>query len=345
MTRSLIMFVSCLLIASMPVRAEIDYPAINIALAKQIFVPAFTELDRVTKAQSDLWGEACRPSLTVTIDDLRNAFHNVSDRWADVFHWNIGPITLYLRRDRFYHWPERRNSIGKGLNKLLADKNAKKLEVAYFEKISVALQGMPALERLLFENTNVLDDQWACRVGQAIADNLARISADTIAEWHEEVVDRLQSGREHDEYFSEPSDFLNRVFNELATGYAIITDQKIRTVLGTTAQKAKPRLLENRRSQRFLRNLRRNVDALFNAQRLINTYIPAHEAREMDKAFLKTEKLLKTLKPFEPSLTDDIERAKIRTFIASLKNVRDLMARSYVNDLELVVGFNSLDGD
>ncbi len=345
MMRFLALFVSCFLLISSPARADLDYQAIDIRLSQQVFEPAFSRLSQSASAQARLWDAACRQGSEPPIDDLRQAFHQVSDNWADVFHWNIGPITHFLRRDRFYHWPERRNSIGKSLSRLMASKDPSKLQVERFKKASVAVQGLPALERILFEKSDVLQDPWACQIGQAIALNLAAISNEVLSAWRQDVAAPLQAGTANPDFFEEPIDFLNRVFNELTTGYAIIVDQKILPVMGSELTKAKPNLIENRRSQRFFRNLNHNVQALFSTQRLLNSYLSTETAAKLDTAFQASERALKDMNTFENLIRTPEGRTKIQDFVASLKVAQDLTTKAYADELGLTVGFNSLDGD
>ena len=63
----------------------------------------------------------------------------------------FGPASDEFRFERMSYWPERKNATGKALTLLLAGKGDEGLGEAQFAKTSAAGQGLPALERLLFE--------------------------------------------------------------------------------------------------------------------------------------------------------------------------------------------------
>ncbi|NQV98767.1 MAG: imelysin family protein [Rhodospirillales bacterium] len=345
MTRFSTLILACALFAASPARSEIDYRPINVAITDEVIIPAFTQLDQTAAQQAALWAVACQAPSETTVSQLKTAFHEVSDAWANLFHWSIGPITLYLRRDRFYHWPERRNSIGKGLAALLAVNDEAKLAPERFKKASVAVQGLPALERLLFTETDVSQNPWACKIGQSITANLAAIASEVIVEWTDDIRGKLERGEAHMDYFSEPSDFVNRVFNELSTGYAMIKEQKILAVLGASAEKAKPLLLENRRSGRFMRNLNLNVKALFQAQAVLARSLPDSGIAAMADRQKKLLRLLDGLGSDDAAFTNPDHRDRVLAFTSALGEARDAMEKAYVSHLGLTIGFNSLDGD
>ncbi len=345
MFRSIFIFLIVCCLGALPVRAEINAVPVNVAVATEVLIPAYQELAEKTKHQHQVWDAACAKPDAAEYQGLRMAYHQVADSWARIFFWNLGPMTLYLRRDRFYHWPERRNSINKSLSALLASKEAAKLEPARFAKASVAVQGLPALERILFDRKDVLTNPWTCAVGKTIAANLMDISHETLKEWQEEVLPRLQDGTYHPDYFTQPIDFLNRVFNEVLTGYTILKDQKILPVLGSSAAKVRPFLAEGRSSDRFMRNLEINLQALAEVDQVIGRFLPEQVAAQLHRQLQEGQTRLKAIGPIKEGLTHSEIRAKIKDFVETLSVVRDDIANSYVEHMGLTMGFNALDGD
>lgn len=325
--------------------AQDRYVAINTALAEEIFLPNYAVLKSAALKQMETWNATCTQPHPGHIKTLKKTFHQTMDAWAMVFHWNLGPITHYLRSDRLYHWPERRNAIGKSLSRLLQDRDPDKLKPDAFAKTSVANQGLPALERLLFGTIDISKNRRACDIGKAISANIYTIANSVDGEWRTDITPRLKEGKAHPDFFIEPSDFTNRIFNELMTGFQIIRDQKILAPLGSQAEKAKPNLLENRRSARFERNLKINLQALQETHQVIRRFLSKTPANDLDSAFKDSRSRLLAIGAFSSALNENEGRELITEFLSSLDLIRDRMSDAYVSDLGLVIGFNALDGD
>ncbi len=339
---ALTILVLCLV--ALPARAEPDYVAINTAIAEEVMIPAYARLAEATQAHAEDWRKACAGE-GVGRDTLKTSYHTVADAWAESFHWNFGPVTLLLRRDRFYHWPERRNAVLKSLNKLFADETPEKLELQNFAHISVAAQGLPAMERMLFEHTDTLDKSWNCKVAQTIAANMEEMAGGIVKEWRDDVLPVMKRGEEHPIYFSGPKETLNKTFTDLLTGYAIIKDQKILPVMGSSAQKAKPALVEARRSNRFARNLKHNLQTLFATDAIMARYLPEAEARDLAQKREAVMAQALVLPDFGEAVYDQQGRAQYKAFVDALSSLRTDMFSAYTKHLGVVVGFNSLDGD
>jgi len=344
MVHAVLLFSGILLFAT-TANAESDYKRINTALVEEVLIPAYSRLSQETEHQERLWTNLCAGTNVIKVDAVRRAFHQTSDAWAAVFNWDVGPMTLLLRRDRFYHWPERRNAIDKGLTKLLSAQDQRKLEPSVFAGASVAVQGLPALERLLYGPSDVTQDDWACRVGQAIVRNLNAIAQGAVNEWRDDVFGFIQRGEPHPIYFGDPRETSNSFFTGLLTGYAIIKDQKLLPVLGESAQKAKPNLTEGRRSGRFLRNLRLNMEGLFRVDQVFATHLPPDAAVTLAADKEDLLRSLEQLEPLETSVYDPVQRDRYAGVIRNLTSYRASIIQLFTTHLGVKVGFNSLDGD
>src|SRR5205823_7679797 len=86
-------------------------------------------------------------------DEARDAYRRTADAWTEIEFVRYGPISDDFRVDRLNYWPERKNATARGLAALLTKEGSADLAPARFAENSVAVQGLPALERLLFEGT------------------------------------------------------------------------------------------------------------------------------------------------------------------------------------------------
>lgn len=259
MRKILLSVVICLGLG-VPGRAMAEPPAadeIAVRMVSDYVIPHYADLAVATEMQRRSWQDGCDDPET-----LRAAYHDVADAWAGTYFWNTGPITLLLRHDRFYHWPERRNAVGRGMTALLASEDEARLAPQHFATDSVAVQGLAALEYLLFSKANVQNNDYACKVGQAIAVNLNEIAQGTAVEWQDKVLPLLEAGQPHPLYFDDAQELANNLYTDYLAGFTIIKDQKVLAVMGASADQARPKKAEAARSDRSLRNIIVNLDGL-----------------------------------------------------------------------------------
>ncbi|MGB0747886.1 MAG: imelysin family protein [Magnetospiraceae bacterium] len=326
------------------VRAE-DPVALALRVAEDAVIPGYDALAAATAEQVTVWQTMCAEKQGDGLARLRSAYQKVADGWAGVYFWQFGPIEGFLRKDRFYHWPERRNATAKGVGQLLANADPAVLEADRFAKTSVAAQGLPALERLLFGKDSVLNSDRACALGTAIAVNLDRIAQGTAADWRSEILPALKANQGHDYYFEAPEEVINRLVTDILTGFTIIKDQKLLPVMGPSLDKARPKKAEAWRSGRPLRNIRANVASLFKAAAVVGRDLPAEDLARLQTLQEAVLAALTTGDDLAAMVADPARRADLTAFLQSLDAYRASLIDSLTTHLGISVGFNSLDGD
>lgn len=321
--------------------AKVEYSEQDLAreIVSSVVLPAYDQLAEAASTQSAVWANGCS-----NVEALKAAYQNTADAWAAVFNWTSGPASLLLRRERFYYWPERKNEISRAMRRLMATEAPEKLEEAAFAKTTVAVQGLPALERLLFEGTDVSSNAWACSVGKAIVGNLNNIATGLQSDWQGSMSEAVEAGK-HPIYFETLEGLLSEFYTELLTGYSIVKDQKVLSVMGSSAQKARPMRLEARRSGRFEKNLGLNLAAMGNMEASFAKFLPDADAKALTDSGAAMRACVADLPPFAEGVYDDGTRAAIMACMDKLTQHRAAMADNINRNLGLQAGFNRLDGD
>ena len=112
------------------------------------------------------------------------------DDWQSLQWLRAGPAERFLRYYRFQIWPDRHGTVARQIRKLLRDETINVLDEKRFVQSSVAIQGLPAMEWLLFEQEQT--DQafvyngsptFRCHFLKAISANLKNISSGLLADW------------------------------------------------------------------------------------------------------------------------------------------------------------------
>ncbi len=309
----------------------------SLKVTTDFVLPAYEKFAKEASSQAKVASQTCNK------EDLKKAYQKTADAWAAVQHINFGPITLLLRRDRLYHWPERRNAVAKGLNKLLSTKNDSLLETDKFTNTSVAVQGLPALERILY--TDMFEDEYSCRIAKAIALNIAEIANGAITDWNKTLVN-IQEGKAHPFYFENMDEVAIRLFTEMLTGFQMISDQKLALPMGSSLKKANGKRAEAWRSNRSTRYIQQNSLALMAMAKPFMTFLPDDVTKEVQVRFFNFSTAANNLPlSIKDAVKNEGERAKLSKFSEEIKVTRNLLVETFTKHLGLTVGFNSLDGD
>jgi uncharacterized protein len=247
-----------------------DYQSFNVKFAAATVVPAYRALAQKTSEQAVVLERFCREPDAAGLGVARAAFHATMDAWMGIQHVTWGPVQIAFRRERFYYWPERRGEVDRALAGLVARRDADALEPGAFAKQSVAVQGLPALERLLFADDAQAGfakgdaaGRYRCALALAIGRNLASIASEVAGEWQAKVLPALAAGGSI--YFAGPKAATKLFLTDLQNLVQAVSDLKLQPVLGASLETARPDLAESRRSGRASRNIVENLEA---AQRM-----------------------------------------------------------------------------
>jgi predicted lipoprotein len=333
------------------------YAALNKAAIEKHIQPRYDALVTATAGLDAAAKAYCAAPATRPITDLQAAFGQTMDAWQDIQHVRFGPIDWFFRSQRFAFWPDPRNTIGKQMAELLSKHQSGSVDPELLAKGSVATQGLPALERLIFgEDANKLksgtDAAYRCRYVEAIAINLAQIAKETQAAWREggdkAFATVMQDASKPDAPYREPQEATLELFKALYLAVELAADHKLARPLGAALKDARPRLSESWRSERSLRNIQRNLAA---AQDLyLNSFSPAVPDKAVDTAirdgFARSVTAANTIKvPLETAVQDAKTRPQAEALVAELLGLKKLLGDRLPPTLDIPVGFNALDGD
>jgi hypothetical protein len=328
-----------------------DYGAFNQGYARAVVTPAFkkvaVETAKLAQAADDFANAPSQDGFAA----LRVAFDSVSDAWMHAEFFRSGPLGEEQRSERFLYWPERRNIVDKQLAALLASPDPHALSPTQFAHATVAVQGLPALERLLYgDNARQIlssgaEQKARIAVLQAIAHNLEILAREIAVAW--EKASAQPAAFSHD-----PTEATTQAYGDVLTEIQIIADRKVSAVLGKEIDKARPYNAEQYRAGRSLQNIRTNLDALKAAvlgPDGFATLIPPDQVAfkdEIAKAFDATIAAAASVpEPLDAAVADADKRKSVDTLLAAANALRALMSQKVPSVLGLTVGFNSMDGD
>jgi hypothetical protein len=329
---------------------------IALAVADQFVIAAYRTLQQATDAQEKTWTAFAAKRESGDFQSLRTAYNAAADAWAGAQLIKTGPITLFLRYDRFAYWPEARNATQRALDQLLSSKNPKDLTTESLAHDSVAGQGLTALERLLFDGDNPAaalkapgrDGEWRTQVGAGIARNLNGIAREVLSDWTapDGVRAAIAANKGWKNLFADAPEAARLLLTDLVAGFKLMHDVKLLPVLGANADVAKPKSAEAWRSGRTQRDLKLNLVAAQGLEKAFAAGAPAAHRNKFDQLFANAGKAVDAM-PADvgEAAADPKRRPRVDAGRAAIKAVQTEIAATLPGDVGVTLGFNSLDGD
>jgi len=236
------------------------------------------------------------------------------------------------------------------------------LEPERFATTTVGVQGLPALERLLFEDDALTElsgpgAAFRCGLFAAISNNLETIARDVVAGWTEgdnAFLARIEHPSEDDEELPSGRDAAGRLLNDLLTTTIAMRDMKLLAPLGSSLAKAKGQQAEYWRSGQSIAVLAANLEgwrALFGTDQGLGGMLAAQPngKKVADDVIATADHATKALAeitlPLDQAVADAEQRKLVEAFAVQLVKLRDLLAGPVTTTLNIPVGFNALDGD
>ena len=119
--------------------------------ARQDFIlPGYMRLQlRVKQLRARTVG-LCEAPTPLHLKAARGAYLGTIDAWGRVEMITFGPIAEHNRLERIFFWPDRKGIGLRQVRRLLANSRGDPLSAEALAKMSVAVQGLTALEVLLY---------------------------------------------------------------------------------------------------------------------------------------------------------------------------------------------------
>ena len=295
--------------------------------------------------------------------NAQQQFAALTAAWARIQYISFGPIFEHQRAFRIEYWPDKRNVVGRQLAEVLKKQDHAALEPERFATTTVGVQGLPALERLLFGDDALvtLKAALAPLSAAACSPRSATISRPSRATWWPAgpkailaFLSRIEHPSADDEELPSGRDAAGRLLNDLLTATIAMRDMKLLAPLGTSLAKAKRQNAEYWRSGQSVAMLAANLEgwrALFLADQGLGALLAAQPdgkptADELTAAVDQASSALQQVTlPLDKAVADPAQRKLVEAFAAQLIKMRDLLAGPVTTKLNLPVGFNALDGD
>jgi predicted lipoprotein len=324
-------------------------------------VPRIEMFSKSAGTLSDAVGQVCeRHGEDASIEAARDVYAETVRAWAGLDFIRFGPVTREHRLERIFFWPDPKGFASRQLNGLLAAKKPELVAPGGLVGQSVAVQGLPALEILLFNQKTALGTgtdeaaQYRCALAHAIAANIKAIADEIGAGWAGPDGYRMKmlTPGSDNPLYRDASETVREVVKSMAMGVELARDRFILPEL--TAVTANPP---------------RRVRLAFEGSNLTGTYLAAAIAAQKElfdnlglAAYVPADKpwMVDFLPNAWKSLESDVKkldalRAKergseahlhaLRKMRFDLSGIRQIVFKELAPNADVDMGINELDGD
>jgi len=279
---------------------------------------------------------------------MREAFSAAYLSWMSVQHIRFGSALEGDAHYRFQFWPDKHGQGAKQIRRLiLADTPVP--EAMELAEGSVALQGFPALERVLFADDKALlaGDAKAtrrCALIRSISANLKSLSQTVLGRWTENRVVGSDAA-------------LGEIVRVYLEQLQTITELKIKRPLGKSREAARPKRAEAWRSSLSFAAIEANLKALravYSGEGGWSGFAPFlasdEETQSMASAIEEHFAYGAKVVSGQPStLRETVQsedgRRTLAALIGTVDEIREFSFAVLPEALGVTLGFNSLDGD
>ncbi len=286
-----------------------------------------------------------------------SAFANVVTAWSEIEIVRFGSVTEGNRLERILFWPDRKSTGLKQVQRALAEKDASATNPATLKNKSVAMQGLGALEFILFgtgaDSLAASGEDYRCAYGRAIARNIEEMASTTVAGWRDPAGISRQwtnPGADNPLYRTD-DEAITELIDIFIHGLEMVRDVRINGFLGEQEGDDRPRQAVFRRSEATTVSIASNLDGLqklFKASRLAGL-LPQEYAWVADSIAFEFDNAERALDaadgPVAETLGDPARREKLAYARLVTSSLSELFSVRLAGALGLTAGFSSLDGD
>lgn len=302
-------------------------------------------------------GGLCDEPSAAGLNEARARFRDVVIAWSRIENYRFGPLMKDNRSERILFWPDRKGIALKQVQAILANKDATATDPVTLKGKSVAVQGLGALEFVLFgtgaETLASPDGDFRCDYGNAISGAVSDVAAEMSVEWYEApgIATRMIRPSETDPDYRSNDEVLQELIGVMAHGLEAIRDQRILPFLGRGGAAPKPKSALFWRSNMTIPSILANFEGL--RALLVNSdiwrYAPTEQfwigeqaMSEFDSAAIYGSGVMGTL---EEAMADQAQVDHLTDIVTSSQVLGKLLGEDLPAALGLSVGFSSLDGD
>ncbi|RWP09566.1 imelysin family protein [Mesorhizobium sp.] len=319
--------------------------------------PAYAGLHEHAEALTGSMRELCVTPSQGELDAARAEFSATVYAWSSAEIIGFGPIKENNRLERMLFWPDRKSIGLKQVQAALSDKDPTATDPAQLAGKSVAMQGLGALEFVLYgDGADALagkDDPYRCAYGTAVAGNIEAMAGEVSATWNKPdgFAALWANPGPQNPLYRDGNEAVTELVGVFINELEMVRDVRLKGFFGGKPDADKPKQAIYWRSQNTTASLAGNlsgIDTLFQASKLGDA-LPADARWMAESIHIQLVNGAATAKavsgPIDKALADPALRDKLDHFALITSSLSALIGTRLTAEFGLTAGFSSLDGD
>lgn len=337
----------------------VTVPQVIETAVREVIQPGFNAFALDAEHMKGAMAGLCATPGDEALVQARESFGQVVASFSRMEFVRFGPLTADNRLERLLFWPDRKGIALRQVQAILSKKDMSAIDPATLGGKSVAVQGLNALEYVLFGTDAEMlaqkgeDGAFRCDYGLAIATLVSAVAGDINDEWQDEngIAGRLMAPSAGNSDFRTEREALEALTGALAHGIEAIRDVRLLPFLSADGQNPKPKSALFWRSGLTLPSIKANFEGiadLFNRSQIgqatdaDNLWVDEGAKFEFANAARAADAV--TL-PVEEALDDERQKKALGYLLILTRSLQTLVGENLAAALNLSVGFSSLDGD
>lgn len=323
----------------------------------KVIQPGYRDFSEKSGLLTDRMMQLCTTPSSTNLDQAKTAFSEAAKSWARIEMVRVGPVLEKNRFERILFYPDKKGLGLRQVQALLAAPDDAATSPDTLSEKSVAVQGLGALEFLLYgtgsEELNSTAKSYRCRYGLAIAGNVQHIAMELVQAWDDPngITKDWKNPGPQSATFRQDQEAVTEVLGILVHAAEALRDQRVESFYkGSDAQSFPKQALFWRSGLTFpmlsanLEGLRHLVHASDIKELLKPSQIWI--VNSIDVYFKSLTTLAQDIDPnLETAVSTSQQKAKLDALLSDSRDLIILFNDDLGQALGLTTGFSFSDGD
>lgn len=323
----------------------------------EVIRPTYWSFHDEAEDMTDAMTALCGDGSKVNLDAAQGAFNDLVASWSAAEVLRDGPAIRDNRFERILFFPDRKGIGLKQVQALLATKDEEAVRPETMPQKSVALQGLGALEFILFgtgfEELSTRSNGYRCRAGLAIAENVTSLAQELVSAW--DAPDGIQNDWKKpgpgNPVFRDSEEALSGLLGILVRGVETIRDKRIAPFYDPEKGYENSKKAVYWRSANTLPSIASNLESLqaYWQKSGMQHIIKGDASAITTNITFDFKTAISTAKSFQVPvadiMTDDKLRSKFDFLILTIEDLQTRLNNDYGRAMGLGASFTFSDGD
>lgn len=299
----------------------------------------------------------CKTPGAPNLEKARAEFEALVTAWGRIEPIRFGPVLKENRLERILFWPDRKSTGLRQVQRALAAADPTVTDIETLRIKSVAMQGLGALEFVLYgtgaEDLTQVEGAHRCAYGETIAKALVATGNEITNDWlaPDGIANRMINPKPEWPDYRTDDEVLRELLAVWVHGAELIRDTRITPFFAETAEQSKYKSALFWRSNLTIPAIRANVAGmrdLFIVSGMSDA-LPEGGRWAGGSFLFEMENFDRTASeitlPIAEAVVDTDMRTKINYLFILTRSLQNLSVEQLATQLGLSVGFSALDGD